>query len=32
VFGSHLPFPGLGRIVAVGERYRWVPEDWAPAE
>ncbi len=35
VFGSHVPFPGLGRIVAVaagGEQYRWVPEDWAPAE
>ncbi len=34
VFGSHVPFPGLGRIVAVaagGEQYRWVPEDWAPA-
>ena len=34
VFGSHVPFPGLGRIVAIaagGEQYRWVPEDWAPA-
>ncbi|MFT3830124.1 MAG: MBL fold metallo-hydrolase [Opitutaceae bacterium] len=34
VFGSHVPFPGLGRIVALaagGEQYRWVPEDWAPA-
>lgn len=33
VFGSHVPFPGLGRIVAVtgAEQYRWVPEDWAPA-
>jgi glyoxylase-like metal-dependent hydrolase (beta-lactamase superfamily II) len=32
VFGCHVPFPGLGRIVAVtgGEQYRWVPEDWAP--
>ncbi|HLP10015.1 MAG TPA: MBL fold metallo-hydrolase [Opitutaceae bacterium] len=33
VFGSHTPFPGLGRIVALsggGEQYRWVPEDWAP--
>jgi glyoxylase-like metal-dependent hydrolase (beta-lactamase superfamily II) len=34
VFGSHVPFPGLGRIVAItagDEQYRWVPEDWAPA-
>ena len=33
VFGSHVPFPGLGRIAAVAsgdEQYRWVPEDWAP--
>jgi len=30
VLGFHLPFPGLGRIAAVGEgSFRWVPEDWS---
>lgn len=28
VFGFHLPFPGLGKIVRVDEAFRWVPEDW----
>lgn len=26
VFGFHLPWPGLGRIVARGEGFSWVPE------
>lgn len=26
VFGFHLPWPGLGRIVAHGETFSWVPE------
>jgi glyoxylase-like metal-dependent hydrolase (beta-lactamase superfamily II) len=25
VFGSHLPFPGLGKIVPQGERNKWQP-------
>ena len=25
VFGSHLPFPGLGHVVAEGEGWRWQP-------
>jgi glyoxylase-like metal-dependent hydrolase (beta-lactamase superfamily II) len=25
VFGSHLPFPGVGRITAQGEGWRWQP-------
>lgn len=28
VFGSHLPFPGLGRIRKIGERYEHVIEPW----
>lgn len=28
VFGSHLPFPGLGRLKAEGAGYRWIPELW----
>jgi glyoxylase-like metal-dependent hydrolase (beta-lactamase superfamily II) len=28
VFGFHLPFPGLGKIVRVDDTFRWVPEDW----
>lgn len=31
VFGFHLPFPGLGKIVRVDETFRWVPEDWEVA-
>lgn len=30
VFGYHMPFPGLGRIMAAGEGYRWVPRPWDP--
>ena len=26
--GSHLPFPGLGRLQAEGEGYRWLPADY----
>lgn len=25
VFGSHLPFPGVGRVVPLGEGWRWQP-------
>lgn len=25
---THMPFPGLGRIVKDGERLRWLPADW----
>jgi glyoxylase-like metal-dependent hydrolase (beta-lactamase superfamily II) len=28
VFGCHLPFPGLGRLIARGDGFRWQPEDW----
>lgn len=31
VFGFHLPFPGLGKIVRADETFRWVPEDWEVA-
>jgi len=31
VFGYHMPVPGLGRIRAAGEGYRWVPRTWDPA-
>jgi glyoxylase-like metal-dependent hydrolase (beta-lactamase superfamily II) len=27
VFGSHLPFPGVGRVSAQGEGWRWQPLD-----
>lgn len=30
VFGFHLPFPGLGRVVQSGAGFRWVQEDWIP--
>jgi glyoxylase-like metal-dependent hydrolase (beta-lactamase superfamily II) len=26
---THMPFPGLGRIVADGGRLRWLPAEWA---
>jgi glyoxylase-like metal-dependent hydrolase (beta-lactamase superfamily II) len=26
---THMPFPGLGRIVSDGGRLRWLPADWA---
>jgi len=29
VFGSHLPFPGLGVLHARGGGFDWVPEDWS---
>ena len=28
VFGCHLPFPGLGRLIARGDGFRWQAEDW----
>ncbi len=28
VFGSHLPFPGLGALHVRGAGFEWVPEDW----
>lgn len=29
VFGFHLPWPGIGRILAYGEdSYAWIPEPW----
>ena len=31
VFGCHLPFPGLGRLIAQGDGFRWQPEDWDAA-
>lgn len=27
--GSHLPFPGLGRLQAEGKGYRWLPVDYS---
>jgi len=28
-YGFHVPFPGLGNLVAQGEGYLWHPESWA---
>ncbi|WP_417667063.1 MBL fold metallo-hydrolase [Roseibium sp.] len=28
VAGSHLPFPGFGRVARAGEAYRFVPAEW----
>ena len=28
VFGCHLPFPGLGRLITRGDGFRWQAEDW----
>jgi glyoxylase-like metal-dependent hydrolase (beta-lactamase superfamily II) len=28
--GSHLPFPGLGRVLKDGDAYAYVPEPWRP--
>ena len=25
---THMPFPGLGRIVKDGDNLRWLPADW----
>jgi hypothetical protein len=25
VFGSHLPFPGVGRVAPLGAEWRWQP-------
>jgi len=30
VFGYHLPFPALGRLVSQGSGYRWLPRQWDP--
>ena len=27
VFGSHLPFPGVGRLIAQGDGWRWEPDN-----
>lgn len=27
-YGFHLPFPGIGYILKVGQGYRWAPEPW----
>ncbi len=27
LFGTHLPFPGLGRVVAEGDSWRWLPAE-----
>lgn len=29
VFGSHLPFPGLGALQARGDGFEWIAEDWS---
>lgn len=29
IAATHMPFPGLGRIVDDGGRYAWLPADWA---
>jgi glyoxylase-like metal-dependent hydrolase (beta-lactamase superfamily II) len=29
VAATHMPFPGLGRIVADGGQLRWLPAEWA---
>jgi hypothetical protein len=26
VFAPHFPYPGVGRVVADGDAYTWVPE------
>lgn len=31
VAGSHLPFPGLGRIIRIGDTYGYVAEPWSQA-
>jgi len=31
LFGSHLPFPALGRVRKAGPAYEFVPEPWAAA-
>lgn len=30
VGGAHLPFPGMGHVIAEGNGYRWVPVEYAP--
>ncbi|MBY3068219.1 MBL fold metallo-hydrolase [Rhizobium laguerreae] len=32
VAATHMPFPGLGRIVAEGGKMRWIPAEWAYQE
>ncbi|CDG21821.1 Beta-lactamase domain protein [Xenorhabdus poinarii G6] len=29
IAAAHLPFPGLGRVIADGEAYRWVPAEYS---
>lgn len=29
IAATHMPFPGLGRIVSEGGRLRWLPAEWA---
>jgi glyoxylase-like metal-dependent hydrolase (beta-lactamase superfamily II) len=31
VAGAHLPFPGIGRVLANGKAYRWLPLDYSQA-
>ena len=29
IAATHMPFPGLGRVVADQGQYRWLPAAWA---
>lgn len=29
IAATHMPFPGLGRVVSEGGRFNWLPADWA---
>jgi hypothetical protein len=29
IAATHMPFPGLGRIMSDGGKLRWVTADWA---
>ncbi|GAB2486148.1 MBL fold metallo-hydrolase [Comamonas humi] len=31
VAGAHMPFPGIGRVLANGKGYRWLPLDYSQA-
>ncbi|NYT81513.1 MBL fold metallo-hydrolase [Alcaligenaceae bacterium] len=30
IAGAHLPFPGIGHVRHAGERYEWIPAEYAP--
>lgn len=32
VAGAHLPFPGLGHLLAEAETYHWIPIEYAPVQ